>query len=42
VNRHEGVIAVTTEPGHTEFRVTLPVAGVGARKRGDDHASTLT
>jgi len=28
VNRHEGLIAVTTEPGRTEFRVTLPVAAV--------------
>jgi len=27
VSRHEGFIAVTTEPGRTEFRVTLPVAG---------------
>ena len=34
VNRHEGFIAVTTEPGRTEFRVTLPLAG--ARLGGDD------
>jgi signal transduction histidine kinase len=33
VNRHEGFIAVTTEPGKTEFRVTLPLAG--ARLGGD-------
>jgi signal transduction histidine kinase len=25
VGRHEGLIAVTSEPGRTEFRVTLPV-----------------
>jgi signal transduction histidine kinase len=27
VDRHEGSIDVTSEPGRTEFRVTLPVAG---------------
>jgi signal transduction histidine kinase len=27
VRRHEGLIDVTSEPGTTEFRVTLPVAG---------------
>jgi len=26
VDRHEGSIAVTSEPGRTEFRVALPVA----------------
>jgi signal transduction histidine kinase len=34
VKRHEGFIVVTTEPGKTEFCVTLPVAG--ARQGGDD------
>ena len=34
VSRHEGVIAVTSEPEKTEFRVTLPV--VGARQDNDD------
>jgi signal transduction histidine kinase len=29
VSRHEGLIAVTSEPGKTEFRVTLPVAAAG-------------
>jgi signal transduction histidine kinase len=37
VKRHEGFIAVTTEPGTTEFCVTLPVAGV--RRVGDDHTA---
>jgi signal transduction histidine kinase len=27
VDRHEGLIAVSSEPGRTEFRVTLPLAG---------------
>ncbi len=30
VGRHEGLIAMTSEPGKTEFRVTLPVAGAKA------------
>jgi len=29
VDRHEGLIAVTTEPGRTEFQVTLPLAAKG-------------
>jgi signal transduction histidine kinase len=33
VHRHEGMIAMTTEPGKTEFRVTLPVGA--ARKVGN-------
>lgn len=28
VTRHEGSIDVTSKPGHTEFRVTVPVGGV--------------
>ncbi len=27
VDRHDGLIAVTSEPGRTEFQVTLPVTG---------------
>jgi signal transduction histidine kinase len=30
VGRHEGLIVVTSEPGRTEFRVMLPVAGAEA------------
>jgi signal transduction histidine kinase len=38
VSRHEGLIAVTTEPGKTELRVTLPVAG--PRLVSDDQTSS--
>jgi signal transduction histidine kinase len=39
VNRHEGLIAVTSEPERTEFRVTLPVAGA---KQGSAGGATRT
>jgi signal transduction histidine kinase len=38
VRHNDGVIEVDSEPGRTEFRVTLPIAKIGAPTIGDKRA----